>query len=88
MLAQDFLSWSAHAFFTGTQYEGIAIRELVQKGLRVVARVTWPQPGFCRTEFSATSPYAQAFVAGVRGTTEQPPLPFVFEPAPKRRKTE
>ena len=88
MLAQDFLSWSAHAFFTGTPYEGIAIRELVQKGLRVVARVTWPQPGFCRTELSAASPYAQAFVAGPRGTAGQPPLPFVFDPAPKRRKTE
>jgi hypothetical protein len=56
MLAQDFLSWSAHAFFTGTPYKGIAIRERVQKGLRVVARVTWPQPGFCRTELSAESP--------------------------------
>ena len=86
MLAQDFLSWSAHAFFTGTPYEGIAIRELVQKGLRVVARVTWPQPGFCRTELSAASPYAQAFVAGPRGTAGQPPLPFVFDPAPKRLK--
>jgi hypothetical protein len=88
MLAQDFLSWSAHTFFTGTPYEGIAIRELVRKGLRVVARVSWPQPGFCRTELSASSPYAQAFVAGPRGTAGQPPLPFVFEPAPKRRKTE
>lgn len=88
MLAQDFLSWSAHAFFTGTPYEGIAIRELVQKGLRVVARVIWPQPGFCRTELSAESPYARAFVAGPRGTVGQPLLPFVFDPTPKRRKTE
>jgi hypothetical protein len=86
MLAQDFLSWSAHAFFTGTPYEGIAIRELVQKGLRVVAWVTWPQPGFCRTELSSASSYAQAFVAGPRGIAGQPPLPFVFDPAPKRLK--
>jgi hypothetical protein len=88
MLAQDFLSCSAHTFFTGTPYEGIAIRELVQKGLRVVARVSWPQPGFCRTELSSASPYARAFVAGPRGTAGQPPLPFVFEPVPKQPKTE
>jgi hypothetical protein len=81
MLAHDFLSWTAQAFFMGTPYEGIAIRELVQKGLRVVARVTWPQPGLCRTELSAESPYAQAFVTGPRGTVGQPPLPLVFDSA-------
>jgi hypothetical protein len=86
MLAHDFLSWAAYAFFMGTSYEGIAIRELVQKGLRVVARVTWPQPGLCRTEFSAESPYAQAFVTGPRGTAGQPPLPLVFDSAPKHSK--
>jgi hypothetical protein len=86
MLAQDFLSWAAHAFFTGTPYEGIAIRELVQKGLRVVARVTWPQPGLCRTELSAESPYAQAFVTGPRGTARQPALPLVFDSAPEHPK--
>ena len=86
MLAHDFLSWSAHAFFAGTPYQGIAIRELVQKGLRVVARVTWPQPTLCRTELSANSPYAQAFVAGPRGVAGQPPLPLVFDPTPLRSK--
>jgi hypothetical protein len=86
MMAHDFLSWSARAFFTGTPYEGIAIRELVQKGLRVVARVTWPHPGLCRTELSAESPYAQAFVAGPRGTAGQLPLPLVFALTPKHSK--
>jgi hypothetical protein len=86
MMAHDFLSWSAHAFFIGTPYEGIAIRELVQKGLRVVARVTWPHPGLCRTELSAESPYAQAFVAGSLGTAGQLPLPLVFALTPKHSK--
>jgi hypothetical protein len=86
MLAHDFLSWSAHAFFTGTPYEGIAIRELVQNGLRVVARVTWPERNLCRTELSAESPYARAFVEGPRERTGQPPLPFVFDFAPKHSK--
>ncbi len=86
MLAHDFLSWSAHAFFTGTPYQGIAIRELVQKGLRVVARVTWPEPSLCRTELSAESPYARAFVTGPHGSAGQPPLPFVFDFATKHSK--
>jgi hypothetical protein len=86
MLAHNFLSWSAHAFFANTPYQGIAIRELVQKGLRVVARVTWPQPMLCRTELSATSPYAQAFVAGPRGMAGQWPLPLIFDPSPQHLK--
>jgi hypothetical protein len=86
MLAHDFLSWAAHAFFSGTPYEGIAIRELVQKGLRVVARVTWPQPGLCRTELSSESPYARAFVTGPRGTDGQRPLPLIFDSASEHSK--
>ncbi len=86
MLAHDFLSWSAHTFFASSPYEGIAIRELVQKGLRVVARVTWPPPNFCRTELSAESAYAQAFVTGPQGTAGQPLLPFVFDAPLERSK--
>jgi hypothetical protein len=37
MLAYDLQSWAAHRFFAGTPYQGIAIREFVQKGLRVDA---------------------------------------------------
>ena len=84
MLAYDFLSWSAHAFFTGTAHEGIAIRELVEKGLRVIARVVWPQPGVCRTELAAASPYARAFVGGAKGADGQQALPLEFSGAPRR----
>ena len=78
MLAYDFQSWSAHRFFDGTPYAGIAIRELVEKGLRVLARVSWPQPGLCRTELSVESPYACAFVAGPQGSAGQLALPLDF----------
>jgi len=84
MLAYDFLGWSAHAFFTGTAYEGIAIRELVEKGLRIIARVIWPQPGVCRTELAAASPYARAFVGGAKGVDGQQALPLEFSGAPQR----
>ena len=84
MLAYDFLSWSAHAFFTGTAHEGIAIRELVEKGLRVIARVVWPQPGVCRTELAAASPYARAFVGGAKGADGQQALPLEISGAPRR----
>ncbi len=76
MLAYDFQSWSAHRFIDGTPYAGIAIRELVEKGLRVVARVSWPQPGLCRTELSWDSPYTCAFVAGPQGAAGQLALPL------------
>lgn len=78
MLAHDLLSWSAHRFFTGTPYDGIAIRELVQNGLHIIARVSWPQPNVCRTEFTQDSPYAHAFVTGPQGTNGQLPLPLDF----------
>lgn len=84
MLAYDFLSWSGHAFFAGTEYEGIAIRELVEKGIRVIARVTWPQPDVCRTELAVTSAYARAFVAGPKGANGQLVLPLDFSGAPRR----
>jgi len=84
MLAHDFLSWSGHAFFTGTEYEGIAIRELVEKGIRVIARVTWPAPAVCRTELALTSPYACAFVAGPKGANGQQVLPLEFNEAPRQ----
>jgi hypothetical protein len=84
MLAHDFLSWSGHAFFTGTKYEGIAIRELVEKGIRVIARVTWPQPDVCRTELAETSAYARAFVVGPKGPHGQQVLPLDFSGAPGR----
>jgi hypothetical protein len=78
MLAHDFLSWSAHRFFAGTPYDGIAIRELVQKGLHVIARVSWPQPIVCRVEFTQDTAYARAFVAGPQGPNGQLPLPLDF----------
>jgi len=76
MLAYDFLSWSAHRFFTGTAYDGIAIRELVEKGLHVVARVSWPKPDLCHTDLAIDSPYARAFVTGSQGTNGQLLLPL------------
>ena len=81
MMAHDVLSWSAHRFFTGTPYDGIAIRELVQKGLHVIARVSWPQPNVCRFEFTQDTPYARAFVAGPQGMNGQLPLALNFGPA-------
>jgi hypothetical protein len=84
MLAHDFLSWVGHIFFTGTEYEGIAIRELVEKGIRVIARVTWPEPDVCRTELAMTSPYACAFVAGPKGANGQQVLPLEFSGAPRQ----
>jgi len=81
MMAHDVLSWSAHRFFTGTPYDGIAIRELVQKGLHVIARVSWPQPNVCRIEFTQDTPYARAFVAGPQGLNGQLPLALNFGPA-------
>jgi len=86
MLAYDLSSWSSHAFFAGTEYEGIAIRELVEKGIRVIARVTWPQPDVCRTELARTSAYARAFVAGPQGANGQLVLPLDFSAAPRRAK--
>jgi hypothetical protein len=80
MLGHDFLSWATHRFFTGTPYEGIAIREWVQKGLHVIARVSWPQPNLCRTELALDSPYAYAFVAGPHGPNGQLPLPLDYSP--------
>jgi hypothetical protein len=80
MLGHDFLSWATHRFFTGTPYEGIAIREWVQKGLHVMARVSWPQPNVCRTELALDSPYACAFAAGPQGANGQLPLPLDFSP--------
>jgi hypothetical protein len=88
MLAHDLLSWSAHRFFTGTPYEGIAMREWVQKGLHVIARVSWPQPNICRTEFTQDSPYARAFVTGTQGTNGQLPLPLDFSSPAGARKIE
>ena len=88
MLGHDFLSWATHRFFTGTPYEGIAIRELVQKGLHVIARVSWPDPYLCRTELALDSPYACAFVAGAQGANGQRPLPLDFSPRLAGRKTE
>lgn len=88
MLAHDFLSWSAHRFFTGTPYDGIAIREWVQKGLHVIARVSWPQPNLCRTELALESPYACAFVAGPQGANRQMPLLLHYGPRPVVAKTE
>ncbi len=87
MLAHDVLSWSAHRFFAGTPYDGIAIRELVQKGLHVIARVSWPQPNVCRIEFTQDTPYARAFVAGPQGANGQLPLALNFGPAPAGQKT-
>ena len=80
MLGHDFLSWATHRFFTGTSYEGIAIREWVQKGLHVIARVSWPQPNLCCTELALDSPYACAFVAGPQGAKGQRPLPLDYNP--------
>ena len=88
MLAYDVQSWAAHRFFDGTPYEGIAIREFVQKGLRVVARVLWPDPDHCRIEFSLDSPYASAFVAGAQPANGQLPLPIDFSKAASLSKTE
>jgi hypothetical protein len=88
MLAHDFLSWAAHRFFTGTPYEGIAIREWVQKGLHVIARVSWPLPNVCRTEFMQDSLYARAFVIGAQGTNGQLPLPLDFSAPAGTRKIE
>ena len=88
MLAYDLQSWAAHRFFAGTPYEGIAIREFVQKGLRVVARVLWPEPNRCRIEFSLDSPYACAFVAGTQPSNGQLPLPIDFSTAATLSKTE
>ncbi len=85
MMAHDFLSWSAHRFFTGTPYDGIAIRELVQKGLHVIARVSWPQPNVCRIEFTQDTPYARALVAGPQGMNGQLPLALNFGPAAERK---
>jgi hypothetical protein len=85
MLAHDFLSWSAHRFFTGTPYDGIAIRELAQKGLHVIARVSWPQPNVCRTEFTQDTPYARAFVTGPQGTNGQLPLALNLTAAAERK---
>jgi len=87
MMAHDVLSWSAHRFFAGTPYDGIAIRELVQKGLHVIARVSWPQPNVCRIEFTQDSPYARAFVAGPQGMNGQLPLALNFGPAAGRKTT-
>ncbi len=80
MLGHDFLSWSAHRFFADTPYAGIAIRELVQKGLHVLARVSWPQPNICRTELALDNPYARAFVAGPHGANGQLSIPLDFCP--------
>ncbi len=88
MLAHDVLSWSAHRFFAGTPYDGIAIRELVQKGLHVIARVSWPQSNVCRTEFTQDTPYARAFVTGPQGTNGQLPLALNFSATAAERKTE
>jgi len=85
MLAHDVLSWSAHRFFAGTPYDGIAIRELVQKGLHVIARVSWPQPNVCRIEFTQDTPYARAFVVGPQGTNGQLPLALNLGPAARRK---
>jgi len=87
MLAYDLQSWAAHRFFAGTPYQGIAIREFVQKGLRVVARVRWPEPNRCRIEFSLDSPYACAFVAGTQPANGQLPLPIDFSTAASLSKT-
>lgn len=87
MLAHDFLSWSAYRFFTGTPYDGIAIRELVQKGLHVIARISWPQPTVCRVEFTQDNPYARAFVAGPQGTNDQLLLPLGFNAQASEQKT-
>jgi hypothetical protein len=78
MLAHNFLSWSTQRFFAGTPYAGIAIRELVQKGLHVLARVSWPQPNICRTELALDNPYARAFVAGPHGVNGQLSIPLDF----------
>lgn len=80
MLGHNFLSWSTQRFFVGTPYAGIAIRELVQKGLHVLARVSWPQPNICRTELALDNPYARAFVAGPQGANGQMPIPLDFGP--------
>ena len=85
MMAHDVLSWSAYRFFTGTAYDGIAIRELVQKGLHVIARVSWPQPNVCRIEFTQDTPYARAFVAGPQGMNGQLPLALDFGCAAERK---
>jgi hypothetical protein len=85
MMAHDVLSWSAHRFFAGTPYDGIAIRELVQKGLHVIARVSWPQPNVCRIEFTQDTPYARALVAGPQGMNGQLPLALNFGPAARRK---
>jgi len=88
MLGHDFLSWATHRFFTGTPHEGIAIREWVQKGLHVIARVSWPQPNLCRTELARDSSYACAFVAGPQGANGQLPLPLDYSPRLPGKKTE
>jgi len=78
MLAHNFLSWSAHRFFAGTPYETIAIRELVQKGMRVIARVAWPQPTVCQVEFTQANPYTVAFVTEPQKINGQLPFPLDF----------
>lgn len=80
MLAHTFLSWAAHEFFAGTPYEGIGIRELVEKGIRVIARVSWPESQRCHTELATSSPYAQAFVSGPKCPDGQLVLPFQHLP--------
>ena len=85
MMAHDVLSWSAHRFFAGTPYDGMAIRELVQKGLHVIARVSWPQPTVCRIEFTQNTPYARTFVAGPQGMNGQLPLALNFGHAAGRK---
>ena len=80
MLGHNFLSWSTQRFFAGTPYAGMAIRELVQKGLHVLARVSWPQPNICRTELALDNPYARAFVAGPHGSNGQMSIPLDFGP--------
>jgi hypothetical protein len=80
MLGHDFLSWATHRFFTGTPYEAIAIRELVQKGLHVIARVSWTHPNLCCTELALDSPYACAFVTGAQGANGQLSLPLDASP--------
>jgi hypothetical protein len=80
LLAYDFWSWAADEFFAGTEYEGLGMRELVTKGLHVMARVTWAGHD-CVTELSIRNPYAQAFVKGPALPPGQLPLPFMDEEA-------
>jgi hypothetical protein len=76
MLAHNFLSWSTQRFFAGTPYAGMAIRELVQKRLHVLARISWPQPNTCRTELALDNPHARTFVAGAQGSNGQLTIPL------------